>query len=50
LAYVFNQSVNCFAISGALSADQFEENVEALDVVLTDEEVSWLDLKLDFPI
>jgi len=49
LAYVFKQPINCFAISGALSADQFKENVEALDVNLTAEEVSWLDLKSDSP-
>jgi aryl-alcohol dehydrogenase-like predicted oxidoreductase len=49
LAYIFKQPINCFAISGALSADQFKENVEALDVSLTAEEVSWLDLKSDSP-
>jgi len=45
LAYIFKQPINCFAISGALSADQFKENVEALDMSLTAEEVAWLDLK-----
>ncbi|MDP6542426.1 MAG: aldo/keto reductase [Phycisphaerae bacterium] len=49
LAYIFHQPINCFAISGALTANQFKENVEALDMNLTAEEVSWLDLKSDFP-
>jgi len=49
LAYIFKRPINCFAISGALSGDQFKENVEALDVGLTAEEVSWLDLKSDSP-
>lgn len=46
LAYVFRQPINTFAITGALNASQFKENVEALEIGLTDEEVSWLDLKL----
>lgn len=45
LAYIFRQPLNSFAITGALNTDQFKENVEALETGLTDEEVSWLDLK-----
>jgi len=47
LAYIFQQPLNCFAITGALNATQFKENIEALKIGLTKEEVSWLDLKSD---
>ena len=47
LAYIFQQPLNCFAITGALNSAQFKENVEALKIVLTKKEISWLDLKSD---
>jgi aryl-alcohol dehydrogenase-like predicted oxidoreductase len=47
LAYIFQQSVNCFAITGALNTTQFRENIETLEIGLTKKEVSWLDLKSD---
>ena len=48
LAYIFQQPLNCFAITGALNTTQFKENLEALELGLTKEEVSWLDLKSDY--
>ena len=47
LAYIFQQSLNCFAITGALNTTQFKENIEALHIGLTEKEISWLDLKSD---
>ena len=47
LAYIFQQPLNCFAITGALNTAQLKENVEALKIDLTKEEISWLDLKSD---
>ena len=47
LAYIFQQPLNCFAITGALNTTQFKENIEALKIGLTKKEVSWLDLKSD---
>jgi aryl-alcohol dehydrogenase-like predicted oxidoreductase len=47
LAYIFQQSLNCFAITGALNTAQFKENIEALEIGLTNKEISWLDLKCD---
>ena len=47
LAYIFQQPLNCFAITGALNSTQFKENIEALEISLTKKEVSWLDLKSD---
>jgi len=47
LAYIFQQPLNCFAISGASNATEFRENIEALEIRLTKKEISWLDLKSD---
>jgi len=47
LAYIFQQSLNCFAITGASNATEFKENIEALEIGLTKEEISWLDLQSD---
>ena len=49
LAYVFQQSINCFAITGALTPEQFSENISALELGLTKKEAAWLDLKSDSP-
>lgn len=49
MAWVFRQPINTFAITGAMTTCQFVENVESLEIDLTDEEVSWLDLRTDFP-
>ncbi len=48
LAYIFQQPLNCFAITGTLNITHFKENVEALEIGLTKKEVSWLDLKSDY--
>ena len=47
LAYIFQQPLNCFAITGTSNITHFKENVEALETGLTKKEVSWLDLKSD---
>ncbi len=49
LAYIFQQPLNCFAVTGSLDRVHFEENIKALDIPLTEKEVSWLDLKSDYP-
>lgn len=48
LAYIFQQPLNCFAITGTLNITHFKENIEALEIGLTKEEISWLDLKSDY--
>ncbi len=48
LAYIFQQPLNCFAITGASNATEFKENIEALEIGLTKKEISWLDLKSDY--
>jgi len=47
LAYVFQQPFNCFAITGASNTAEFKENIESLEINLTEEEIRWLDLKYD---
>ncbi len=49
LAYIFQQPLNCFAVTGSSDRNHFEENSKALDITLTEKEVSWLDLKSDYP-
>ncbi len=49
LAYIFQQPLNCFAITGASNTSHLKENIEALKIGLTKKEVSWLDLKSDSP-
>jgi len=49
LAYVLQTGLNCFAITGSLDPVHFKENIESLEIDLTEEEVSWLDLQSDSP-
>jgi len=49
LAYIFQQPLNVFAITGSLNPAHFKENVESLKIDLTEKEISWLDLKSDSP-
>jgi aryl-alcohol dehydrogenase-like predicted oxidoreductase len=48
LAYIFQQPLNCFAITGSSNITHFKENIKALEICLTKKEVSWLDLKSDY--
>ncbi len=43
LAYVLNSPLNTFAITGSRTAAEFVDNTGALDVVLTAEELIWLE-------
>jgi len=45
LAYIFHQPLNCFAVTGSLNPAHFRENIEALEIGLTNKEIAWLDLK-----
>jgi aryl-alcohol dehydrogenase-like predicted oxidoreductase len=47
LAYVLNQPLEVFPLVGCCAPEEFEANLEALDVDLTDEELAWLDLRAD---
>lgn len=43
LAYVMNLPLNVFALVGCQTGDEFRANVEALDLALTPEEMTWLE-------
>jgi aryl-alcohol dehydrogenase-like predicted oxidoreductase len=47
LAYVMNYPMNLFAIVGPSRGENFKANVEAADIVLTPQEIAWLDLHSD---
>jgi aryl-alcohol dehydrogenase-like predicted oxidoreductase len=47
LAYVMKQPMNVFAVVGPHGGEKFKANVEASDVRLTQQEMDWLDLRID---
>lgn len=47
LAYVMNQPMNMFSVVGPHSAGKFAANIEAANINLTQQELDWLDLKID---
>jgi aryl-alcohol dehydrogenase-like predicted oxidoreductase len=44
LAYILQQPLNVFAITGSLNPAHFRNSVQALDIRLTEEDMVWLDL------
>lgn len=47
LAYVFSQPLDIYALVGARTPSEYQENVKALDQRLTEAEVAWLELSTD---
>lgn len=47
LAYVLNQPFNIFALTAGANDDEIRANVEAGEIVLSPDELAWLDLKRD---
>ncbi|MCB0153939.1 MAG: aldo/keto reductase [Anaerolineae bacterium] len=47
LAYVLNQPLNIFALVGCRTGAEFADNLAALFLKLTAEELAWLDLQVD---
>ncbi|MCE2441353.1 MAG: aldo/keto reductase [Candidatus Latescibacteria bacterium] len=45
LAFLYNQPLNVFTVSGCRSAEESRLNREAMEVRLTPEELDWLDLR-----
>lgn len=45
LAYLFNQPLNVFTVSGCRSVEESRLNREAMDIRLTQDELDWLDLR-----
>jgi aryl-alcohol dehydrogenase-like predicted oxidoreductase len=47
LAYILNQKMNVFPIVGAANREELKSNLEVLDIKLSSEELSWLNLERD---
>ena len=47
VAYLFKQPMNIFALVGCRKPEEFAQNLDALNVKLTPEEIDWLELKSD---
>ena len=47
LAFMFASPLNVFPIVGAANGDEFKQNVDAFDLVLSEAERAWLDLEVD---
>ncbi|NLE44789.1 MAG: aldo/keto reductase [Chloroflexi bacterium] len=47
LAFIIGSPLNVFPIVGAVSAAEFQQNIEAFDLALTSAERKWLDLESD---
>lgn len=47
MAFVLHQRLNLFAIVGSQSGDEFRANLVALETPLTEDEMEWLDLRMD---
>lgn len=47
LAYVMNQPMNVFSVVGSHSIEKFKANIEAAELKLTNQELAWLDLKVE---
>ena len=45
LAWIFNQKFDVFALSSPVTREQIDQNVRALDIVLTEDERAWLNLE-----
>lgn len=45
MAYIYCQPMNCFAVVRTASPQRMEENIAAMDIVLTEEEQAYLDLR-----
>jgi aryl-alcohol dehydrogenase-like predicted oxidoreductase len=46
-AFIMSQPLNVFALIGSANKAEFKANLDALDIILTPEEVAWLDLRSD---
>jgi aryl-alcohol dehydrogenase-like predicted oxidoreductase len=47
LAFMYASPLDVFPIVGAANGAEFEENLAAFDLVLTEQERAWLDLEID---
>lgn len=46
LAYIMNSGLNVFPIVGAANREELQSSIDSLDIMLTEEEAAWLDLRV----
>ncbi len=44
MAWIYNQKFEVFALSSPVTPEQIRQNIRAMDIALTEEEVAWLNL------
>ena len=49
LAYILNQPLNIFPLVGCRTVEEFQDNLGALDVKLTQGQIAWLELQSETP-
>jgi aryl-alcohol dehydrogenase-like predicted oxidoreductase len=47
LAFIANSPMNVFPISGVANREEMMSSIAAVDIVLTQKDLNWLDLKSD---
>ena len=45
MAWIYNQKFDVFALSSPVTQGQIDQNIAAIEIELTDEEVAWLNLQ-----
>lgn len=45
LAWIYNQKFDVYALSSPVTEEQLKANINAMDIVLTEDEVNWLNLE-----
>ena len=45
MAWIYRQKLNTFAVVSTSSAERMRENIEALHIVLSEDEIRYLDLR-----
>ena len=45
MAWIYSQNLNCFAVVSTTNASRMQENIDALHISLSMEEVAWLNLE-----
>lgn len=47
MAWIYNQPLDVFAISSPVTKEQIHENIDAIDIILTEKECKWLNLEVN---
>ena len=47
MAWIYNHPLDVFAISSPVTKEQIHENIDAIDIILTEKECKWLNLEVN---